>query len=158
MTGHLLATGLDPDHLVTLSRDVTTGLLRQRLGFAGAIVTDALEMRAVAGTVGIVEGFVQSLIAGADTIESGSVEHAYLVEEIPRAVERALREVGCRSPGWPTRQRVRRASRVPSIPARRSIGSSSKGPRGGASRSAGPCLISYALGAGVPDPGRDGLG
>jgi len=92
MTGHLLATGLDPEHLVTLSRDVTTGLLRQRLGFAGAIVTDALEMKAVASTVGIVEGFVQSLIAGADTIESGAVEHAYLVDEIPLAVERALRD------------------------------------------------------------------
>jgi beta-N-acetylhexosaminidase len=92
MTGHLLAPVLDPDHLVTLSRDVTTGLLRERLGFTGAIVTDALEMQAVAGTVGIVEGFVQALSSGADAIESGSAEHAYLVDEIPRAVQRALRE------------------------------------------------------------------
>ena len=92
MTGHLLAPALDSEHLVTLSRDVTTGLLRERLGFEGVIVTDALEMKAVASTVGIVEGFVQSLIAGADAIEAGAVEHAYLVEEIPQAVEQALRE------------------------------------------------------------------
>ena len=92
MTGHLLAPALDADHLVTLSRDVTTGMLRERLGFTGTIVTDALEMQAVASTVGIVEGFVQSLVAGADAIESGALEHAYLVDEVPRAVERALRE------------------------------------------------------------------
>ena len=46
-------------------------------------------MQAIAGTVGIVEGFVQALVAGADAIETGSAEHAHLVEEIPSAVERA---------------------------------------------------------------------
>ena len=92
MTGHLLAPALDADRLVTLSRDVTTGLLREELGFTGVTVTDALEMQAIAGTVGIVEGFVLALAAGADAIHTGSAEHAHLVEEIPSAVERALQE------------------------------------------------------------------
>src|SRR3954469_23081509 len=66
MTGHLLVPALDAEHLATVSPAITTGLLRERLGFTGTVVTDALEMRAVAGTLGMVEGFVRALIAGAD--------------------------------------------------------------------------------------------
>ncbi|MDT4918151.1 MAG: beta-N-acetylhexosaminidase, partial [Pseudonocardiales bacterium] len=75
MTGHLLVPALDPDDLATVSRPITTGLLRGELGFAGAVVTDALEMRALAGTLGMVRGFVAALAAGADTIETGALEY-----------------------------------------------------------------------------------
>ena len=72
MTGHLLVPALDPESPATVSRPITTGLLREHLGFTGTIVTDALEMRAIAGTIGIAEGFVRSLIAGADAVETGA--------------------------------------------------------------------------------------
>src|SRR5206468_12529609 len=71
---------------------ITTGLLRERLGFTGTVVTDALEMRAVAGTLGMVEGFVRALIAGADAIETGALDYPELVEAIPAAVQVALDE------------------------------------------------------------------
>ena len=90
MTGHLLVPALDADHLATVSPAITTGLLRERLGFAGTVVTDALEMRAVAGTVGMVEGFVRALIAGADAIETGALDYPDLVEAIPAAVQAAV--------------------------------------------------------------------
>jgi beta-N-acetylhexosaminidase len=90
MTGHLLVPALDPDRLSTVSPAITTDLLRGRLGFRGTVVTDALEMRAVAGTIGIVAGFVQALVAGADAIETGAQDHPELVDEIPAAVQRAL--------------------------------------------------------------------
>jgi beta-N-acetylhexosaminidase len=64
--------------------------LRDRLGFDGTVVTDALEMKAVSATIGMVEGFVQALIAGADAIETGALEYPELVQEIPRAVENAI--------------------------------------------------------------------
>ncbi len=90
MTGHLLVPALDPAAIATLSAPITTGLLRDRLGFTGTVVTDALEMRAVSATVGMVEGFVQALRAGADAIETGALDYPQLVDEIPAAVARAL--------------------------------------------------------------------
>jgi beta-N-acetylhexosaminidase len=90
MTGHLIATALDERNLATVSRAITTTTLRDRLGFGGTVVTDALEMKAVSATIGMVEGFVQALIAGADAIETGALDYPELVQEIPRAVEKAI--------------------------------------------------------------------
>lgn len=91
MTGHLLVPALDPAALATVSQPITTELLREQLGFTGTVVTDALEMRAVSGTVGMVEGFVQALVAGADAIESGARDYPELVEQLPAAVAEAIR-------------------------------------------------------------------
>jgi beta-N-acetylhexosaminidase len=91
MTGHLLVPALDPDALATVSAPITTDLLRGELGFTGTVVTDALEMRAVSGTIGMVEGFVRALVAGADTIETGAQDYPAMAHEIPAAVEAALR-------------------------------------------------------------------
>ncbi len=91
MTGHLLVPALDPDRLTTVSPTIT-GLLRSDMGFGGAVVTDALEMRAVSGTIGIVEAAAQALSAGADTVMTGADEYPELLEEIPRAVVRAVGE------------------------------------------------------------------
>jgi beta-N-acetylhexosaminidase len=90
MTGHLLVPALDPDRLATVSRPVTTGLLRAQLGFTGTVVTDALEMRALADTTGMAGGFVGALAAGADAIEWGAGAYPDLLDEIPWAVQAAL--------------------------------------------------------------------
>jgi beta-N-acetylhexosaminidase len=89
MTGHLAVPALD-DRLATASREITTRLLREQLGFAGTVVTDALEMGALAGTLGIERGFVAALRAGADAIETGAQDYPQLVETIPDAVARAI--------------------------------------------------------------------
>ncbi|GIF74380.1 glycoside hydrolase family 3 protein [Asanoa siamensis] len=68
MTGHLLVPAVDPALPATLSRSVLTGLLRDELGFQGAVITDAMEMRAVAARFGFEEGVVAALSAGADAI------------------------------------------------------------------------------------------
>lgn len=117
MTGHLLVPALDPAALVTVSRTVTTGLLRDELGFTGGIVTDALEMQALAGTVGIAEGFVGALAAGADTIETGAVEDPGMVEQIVSAVARAVGE------GRLSAERVREAAAATAALARQPTGS-----------------------------------
>jgi beta-N-acetylhexosaminidase len=98
MTAHIRVEGLD-DAPGTLSRAVLTDLLRGELGFGGAIVSDALEMRAVSGTVGAEEGAVRSLAAGADALclghdlEPNSV-HAAIVAAVAdgRLPEQRLRE------------------------------------------------------------------
>ena len=56
------------DAPATLSRAVLAGLLRDELGFDGLVITDALEMRAVAGTVGAEEAAVRALAAGVDAL------------------------------------------------------------------------------------------
>lgn len=71
MTGHLVVRewGEEP---VTLNRVAIADVLRGELGFTGAIITDALEMGAVAGTLGDAEGLteaaVKALRAGADAL------------------------------------------------------------------------------------------
>jgi beta-N-acetylhexosaminidase len=90
MTGHLLVPALDPGALATVSRPITTDLLRGELGFDGTVVTDALEMQAVSATIGMVEGFVRALTAGADAIETGALDYPDLVHEIPAAVWAAV--------------------------------------------------------------------
>jgi beta-N-acetylhexosaminidase len=90
MTAHLRVPSLDPSALATVSRPITTELLRGELGFTGTVVTDALEMRALAGTVGVVEGFVQALLAGADAIETGAQDYPDAVEAIASAVAQAV--------------------------------------------------------------------
>ena len=91
MTAHLSVPSLDPDQLATTSARITTQLLRNELGFEHTVVTDALEMKAISATVGIVEGFVRALAAGADAIETGAGDYPELIEQIPAAVEQALR-------------------------------------------------------------------
>ncbi|MFC9633660.1 glycoside hydrolase family 3 protein [Streptomyces mirabilis] len=68
MSAHILVPALDPDRPATLSRRILTGLLREELGYDGLIVTDGMEMQAIAGTYGIERGSLLAIAAGADAI------------------------------------------------------------------------------------------
>ncbi|MBC2904858.1 glycoside hydrolase family 3 protein [Streptomyces cupreus] len=68
MTAHILVPALDPTRPATLSRPILRDLLRGELGYDGLIVTDGMEMRAIASTYGIERGSVLALAAGADAI------------------------------------------------------------------------------------------
>ncbi|MDQ0599020.1 beta-N-acetylhexosaminidase [Streptomyces canus] len=68
MSAHILVPALDPEHPATLSHKVLTDLLRGELGYDGLIVTDGMEMRAIADTYGIERGSVLAVAAGADAI------------------------------------------------------------------------------------------
>ncbi|MFF3907433.1 glycoside hydrolase family 3 protein [Streptomyces sp. NPDC001848] len=68
MSAHILVPALDPDRPATLSGRILTDLLRGELAFDGLLVTDGMEMRAIAGTYGIERGSVLAIAAGADAI------------------------------------------------------------------------------------------
>ena len=68
MTAHVVFEQLDPGVPATLSRKVLTGLLREKMGYDGLIVSDDLEMKAIADTVGVAPSAVQSIEAGADIL------------------------------------------------------------------------------------------
>ncbi|MCX4723859.1 glycoside hydrolase family 3 protein [Streptomyces sp. NBC_01306] len=68
MSAHILLPALDRERPATLSPQILTGLLRRELGYEGLIVTDGMEMRAIASTYGIERGSVLAVAAGADAI------------------------------------------------------------------------------------------
>lgn len=71
MAGHLLVPAVD-SLPASVSRRWLTDILRTDLGFRGAVVTDALEMAAIAGNYGMVEGAVMAIEAGADLLCLGA--------------------------------------------------------------------------------------
>ncbi|KAJ3792549.1 glycoside hydrolase [Lentinula aff. detonsa] len=126
MTGHMslpLVTG-KADESASLSATVTTGILRERikgLGFDGVVVTDCLEMDAIArtredlmegqqwkGGPGIEEGAVLALEAGADIVmichtfekQKAAVQHVWSAVETGRFSLDKLRESTKRVAKW----------------------------------------------------------
>ena len=68
MTSHAIYPALDPERPATLSPVILVQLLRERMGFEGLIITDDLEMGAIAKHWGIAEGAAAAFEAGADIL------------------------------------------------------------------------------------------
>ncbi|WP_260989927.1 beta-N-acetylhexosaminidase [Paenibacillus xylanexedens] len=69
MSAHIYFPALEPERLpVTLSHSVLTGLLRKELGYEGVILTDCMEMKAIATHYGTVDAAVMAVEAGADMV------------------------------------------------------------------------------------------
>ncbi|MFH0520820.1 glycoside hydrolase family 3 protein [Streptomyces sp. M41] len=92
MSAHILVPALDPDRPATLSRPVLTDLLRGELGYTGLIVTDGMEMQAIAATYGIERGSVLAIAAGADAIcVGGGLADDETVRRLRDALVKAVR-------------------------------------------------------------------
>ncbi|MEU1542923.1 glycoside hydrolase family 3 protein [Actinacidiphila glaucinigra] len=93
MSAHILVPALDPDRPATLSSAALTGLLRDELGYDGLIVTDGIEMRAIADVYGIERGTVLALAAGADAIcVGGGLAEEETVVALRDAIVAAVRD------------------------------------------------------------------
>ncbi|WP_328968583.1 glycoside hydrolase family 3 protein [Streptomyces sp. NBC_00239] len=93
MSAHILLPSLDPTRPATLSPQILTGLLREELGYQGLIVTDGMEMNAIAGTYGIERGSVLAIAAGADAIcVGGGLADEGTVLRLRDALVAAVRE------------------------------------------------------------------
>lgn len=66
MTAHVVFDAIDPGVPATMSRKVLQGLLREELGFDGVLVSDDLEMKAIADHYGVAEAAVRGTQAGVD--------------------------------------------------------------------------------------------
>ncbi|WP_405535472.1 glycoside hydrolase family 3 protein [Streptomyces sp. NBC_00075] len=92
MSAHILIPSLDPDRPATLSHPVLTDLLRGELGYTGLIVTDGMEMQAIAATYGIERGSVLAIAAGADAIcVGGGLSDDETVRSLRDALVNAVR-------------------------------------------------------------------
>lgn len=92
MTAHVVVSSVD-ERPATLS-PVHLRLLRDELGFAGLVVSDALDMQAISARVGRAQGAVLALAAGVDLLCVGNPLNGYdeeaAVEEIVAAVQDAV--------------------------------------------------------------------
>ena len=90
MTSHVVVPTLDPELPATLSPTIL-GLLRDRLGFGGVIVSDALDMAGASAARGIPEAAVLSIAAGADLLCIGADNSVEQVRSIQAALVDAVR-------------------------------------------------------------------
>ena len=79
LTAHVVYPALDQNTPATLSAPIVTKLLREELGFQAAVITDDLEMKALAA-LSPAERAVQAMKAGSDILLEGNhAEHPPLV-------------------------------------------------------------------------------
>jgi beta-N-acetylhexosaminidase len=86
MLSHALYPDLDPNRIASQSRAIVSGLLRERLGYDGVVVTDSIEAQAVLDRSGVGRAAERSVRAGADLIlTTGSASwnqiHPWLLRE-----------------------------------------------------------------------------
>jgi beta-N-acetylhexosaminidase len=90
MTAHIFMPALDETRPATLSRRIVTGMLRESLGYRGVILSDDLEMKAIARDFQVPAAAVLAIEAGCDgvLICSGDGEtQAATLEALVHAVE-----------------------------------------------------------------------
>jgi beta-N-acetylhexosaminidase len=90
MVAHVQHRGMDPELPASLSPRVIDGFLRAQLGFDGVVVTDSVDMRAIADFWTPEEAAVMAVRAGADLVIDG-FNLAHRREHPARAVVAALR-------------------------------------------------------------------
>jgi beta-N-acetylhexosaminidase len=90
MTAHILIPALDDQHPATLSPAIVNGMLREELGYEGLILSDDLEMKAIAGRYGMGDATVAAIAAGCDAVLMCGEKQdpqASAIEAVIRAVE-----------------------------------------------------------------------
>jgi len=68
MVGHAIYTGVDTEHISSVSEKLINGVLRERLGFDGMIATDSMIMGAIAKKYGVPQGCLMAIKGGASAI------------------------------------------------------------------------------------------
>jgi beta-N-acetylhexosaminidase len=89
MTAHVIFPAVDNEHPATMSRAVLTGILREKLGYDGLVVTDDVEMKAIADNYGVEEAVLLGLEAGVDHFlccHTAALAHR-AIDAVVRAVE-----------------------------------------------------------------------
>ncbi|MBI5968188.1 MAG: glycoside hydrolase family 3 protein [Deltaproteobacteria bacterium] len=96
MTSHIHHRGWDPEFPVTLSPNILRGLLREKLGYEGVVISDDLLMGAIVQQFSLEEASLLAIEAGVDILlASNNSPEGYdpnlfdrMFEAIYRAVER----------------------------------------------------------------------
>ena len=68
MTAHVVFSALDSELPATLSPKIVGDLLRRDIGYAGLVVSDDIDMKAIADHWGVAEAAERSILAGCDVL------------------------------------------------------------------------------------------
>lgn len=119
MTAHIRVPAVDPSGMpASLSSKVIDGLLRKEMGFDGVVITDDLEMRAIADMMPVGQAAIRAIQAGADVVmviwtahkkrevfeslieavRTGKITRARLDQSVRRVLRLKLRRGALRSP------------------------------------------------------------
>jgi beta-N-acetylhexosaminidase len=95
LVAHVRYRALDPELPASLSPEIVSGLLRRGLGFDGLVLSDDLEMAAVAGVWGVADAARRFLGAGGDLalICRSAAARDEAVAAIGRDIERGVLDV-----------------------------------------------------------------
>jgi beta-N-acetylhexosaminidase len=93
MTSHVFHAGLDPQNPATLSAPVLSGLLREKTGWRGIIVSDDMDMAAIKANYGFEEALEKAVNAGVDVLCLSNNGGAYDPLLAPRTAEALYRLV-----------------------------------------------------------------
>lgn len=103
MTAHVENKSLDPQYPASLSKIITTDLLRNKMGYSGVIITDDLAMGAIVKQYGFEEGIKLAILAGADLLCLSNNGGLYDSEIVPKTLDIVLKLV---EDGTITRERI----------------------------------------------------
>ncbi len=93
MTAHVINKHLDPHGLpATLSHEILTGLLRNTMGYDGIIVSDDLQMQAIADHYSLDDALRLTINAGADMIIFANQLDTITAPEVIERIERLVLE------------------------------------------------------------------
>jgi beta-N-acetylhexosaminidase len=68
MTAHVIYSPIDPNYPGTMSKAILGGILREQLGFNGLVVSDDMQMKAIADHYGFDDAVVRAVDAGVDLL------------------------------------------------------------------------------------------
>lgn len=68
MTAHVFIKHLDPKYPATLSKPIITGLLREKLKYDGVVISDDMQMGAIAKEFGLESAIFRAIDAGVDIL------------------------------------------------------------------------------------------
>ena len=86
MTAHIFNSNLDPEYPATLSYATITGLLRNKLGFKGVVVSDDMQMGAITQNYSFDTAIEKAILAGVDILDVAN-EAAYDPDAAQRTIE-----------------------------------------------------------------------
>ena len=94
LTAHVFNSTLDPDYPATLSQATVTGILRERLGYDGLVLSDDMQMGAIRDAFGYEDAVRLAINAGVDvlTIANQQVFEEGIVATTIDLVERLVGE------------------------------------------------------------------
>ncbi|QOP42190.1 glycoside hydrolase family 3 N-terminal domain-containing protein [Sulfurimonas marina] len=92
MTAHVFNKHLDPAYPATLSHNVNTKLLREQLGFRGVIISDDLQMKAIAEHYSLKETLTLAINSGVDMVLFGNQLGSNTPEEIIETIFTEVKE------------------------------------------------------------------